>query len=352
MSNTKKVRIFQDIDRPELVRGMRNGREAWFHRFGDGTMIPYIGGGSTFPEAVAHPLGPPTISGTLITVDTMLQQPTRVTSFVMDITLSRFVLDRLFTSPGGVSGGAVVYDVIQENDVFTDRDVQGVQPGAEFPVITSHRRAPSVAQVEKFGGKYYFTDEARDRNDVTGFRNQNIRLGNTIVRKLNSRAVEVLNAAIAANSGASTFVGHNWSTAIPNGSNPTAPALTPAADFAMAQLLADQRELGIQYDTALVNPADLNSLRLFYSSGGNSGGLEVMLSDNGYDEVYASNRIPQGTAYFIASGQLGEMRIEQPLSTETWRDPETQRTWVQSSVRPVMYVNNPFAVVTATAVHG
>jgi hypothetical protein len=42
------------------------------------------------------------------------------------------------------------------------------------------------------------------------------------------------------------------------------------------------------------------------------------------------------------------MRIEQPLATETWREPETQRTWVQSSVRPVMYVNNPYAVVMAT----
>jgi hypothetical protein len=107
-------------------------------------------------------------------------------------------------------------------------------------------------------------------------------------------------------------------------------------------------ELGIQYNIALVNPVQLNALRLFYTSTGNSGGLEQMLQDNGYDEVYASNRIPVGTAYFVAEGQLGEMRLEQPLATETWREPETQRTWVQSSVRPVQFVNNPFAVVKAT----
>jgi hypothetical protein len=112
--------------------------------------------------------------------------------------------------------------------------------------------------------------------------------------------------------------------------------------------MADQRELGISYNVALVNPVNLNELRLFYNGTGNAGGLEMMLEDNGFDEVYASNRIPVGTAYFVASGQLGEMRIEQPLATETWREPETQRTWVQSSVRPVMYVNNPFAVVMAT----
>lgn len=344
MNPTTKARITEDMDRPVLVRGHRNGREGWFWQYASGERLPVIAGGSeTFTEPVAHPLGAPTVTDTTITVDMMLNQPTRITQFLMDITLQRFVLDRLFTSPGGVTGGAVVYDVVQENNLYTDRDVEPVAPGAEFPIVTSHRRVPRVAEVEKFGGKFFFTDEARDRNDQTGFRNQNVRLGNTIVRKLNTRAVEVLDDAITANGGASEFVGHDWSAAIPNGSNPTAPALTPAADFAMAQLLADQRELGISYNIALVNPANLNELRLFYSDN-----LEQMLSDNGFDEVYASNRIPVGTAYFVAEGQLGEMRIEQPLATETWREPETQRTWVQSSVRPVMFVNNPFAVIRAT----
>src|SRR5947208_2541058 len=81
----------------------------------------------------------------------------------------------------------------------------------------------SVAEVEKWGGKYFFPDEARDRNDQVAFRNENVRLGNTIVRKLNARAIEILDAAIAANGGQSQFVGHDWSAAIPNGSNPTPP---------------------------------------------------------------------------------------------------------------------------------
>lgn len=353
MSNTRKARVIEDMDRPVLVRGSHKGRAGWLYQFSDGTVLPVIAGGSTtFPEPVAHPLGPPTVTDTLITVDVMLQQPTRITQFLMDITLQRFVLDRMFTSPGGVTGGAVVYDVIQENNLYTDRDVAPVSPGAEFPVVTSHRRAPRVAEVEKYGGKFFFTDEAKDRNDQTAFRNQSVRLGNTIVRKLNTRAVEVLDDAITGNGGLSTFGGHNWSTAIPNGNTPTPPNQTPAADFAFAQLSADQRELGIQYNIALVNPAQLNALRLFYSGTGFTPSLEQMLSDNGFDEVYASNRIPAGTAYFIAEGQLGEMRLEQPLATETWREPETERTWVQSSVRPVMFVNNAFAVMKATGLAG
>lgn len=303
--------------------------------------MPVFAGSS--PNPVAHPLAAPTISGDTITVDTMLQQPTRITNFLQDITLQRFILDRLFSSEGGVTGGAVVYDLLTENELYADRDVEPVAPGGEFPIVTSSRRAPKVAAVEKFGGKYFFTDEARDRNDQSAFRNENIKLGNTIVRKLNARAVETLDAAITANGGLSEFNGNDWSAAIPNGSNPSAPAVTPGADLAKAQLLADQRELGIRYNIALMNPVQLNEMRLFY--GGN---LAQMLEDNGYDEAYASNRITVGTVYYVAEGQLGEMRLEQPLTTETWREQKTERTWVQSSVRPVMFVNNPFAVVRST----
>lgn len=305
------------------------------------TSVPVLAGATLNP--VAHPLAAPTVTGDTVTVDVMLQQPTRITAFLLDLTLARFVMDRIFSSDGGVTGGAVVYDSITENELYLDRDVEPVAPGAEFPVVTSSRRAPKVAEVEKFGGKYFFTDEARDRNDQSAFRNENIKLGNTIVRKINARAVEVMEAAITANGGLSEFVGNDWSAAIPGGSNPTIPSGTPAANFAQAQLLSDQRELGIRYNIAIVNPVQLNELRLFYG-----GSLGQMLADNGYDEVYASNRVAVGTAYFVAEGQLGEMRLEQPLATETWRDANTQRTWVQSSVRPVMFVNNPFAVVRAT----
>lgn len=305
------------------------------------TPTPVFAGSA--PNPVAHPLAAPVVSGDTITIDTMLQQPTRITAFLQDLTLQRFILDRLFSSDGGVTGGAVIYDLMTENELYLDRDVEPVAPGAEFPIVTSARRAPRVASVEKFGGKYFFTDEARDRNDQSAFRNENIKLANTIVRKLNARAIETLEAAITANGGLSNFTGNDWSAAIPNGSSPSAPALTPAADLARAQLLADQRELGMRFNIALVNPVQLNEARLFYG-----GQLAQVLEDNGFDEMYASNRVPSGTAYVVAEGQLGEMRLEQPLASETWREAGTERTWVQSSVRPVMFVNNPFAVVKIT----
>ncbi len=297
---------------------------------------------------VEFPLGPPSISGNQITVDTMLNQPTRITRMIADLTLQRFIADRIFASGGGVTGGAVVYDLVEQNELYPDRDVERVAPGVEFPLITSERLAPKVAQVEKWGGKFFYTDEARDRNDVAVFQNQIRKLANTFVRKVNARSIDVLEAAITANAGLSTMVGNDWSAAVPAGSTPTAPAGTPHADFAEVQLLADQRELGQMYDTWIVNPTQLYELRLFYGTQAN---LNAVLSDHGINDMHASNRVTLGTAYAVAARQVGELRVEQPLATVTEREPfpsKREQTWVQSSTRIVMFVNNPFAVTKVT----
>src|SRR3954447_22372491 len=154
---------------------------------------------ASVPAQVAHPLGPPTVTGTKISVDTMLKAPTRITRMIMDMTLQRFVADRIYSSGGGVTGGAVVFDSVEANDLYTARDVERVAPGAEFPIVTSARRAPGVAEVEKWGGKVWIADEARDRNDATLFTNQLRQLSNTIVRKINARAIQVLEAMFTAN---------------------------------------------------------------------------------------------------------------------------------------------------------
>jgi hypothetical protein len=299
---------------------------------------------------VAHPLGPPTISGTTITVDLMLQQPTRITRMLMDLTLQRFIADRVFTQGGGVTGGAVVYDMATVNELYLDRDVERVEPGAEFPIVTSQRRVPAIAPVEKWGGKFWFSDESRDRNDASAFANELRRLGNTIVRKINQRAVAVLDAAVATVGSHVITISSSASwgdaTALAPFSTGYTPSVLPHATFAAVQKLGDTDELGLEYDLLLVNPQEAMNLRLVYEA--NGGSLASVLADYGLREMYSSNRVPAGTAYFIASGQVGEMRVEQPLQTVTSREGAPllrERTWTQSSVRPVMFVNNPYGIV-------
>jgi hypothetical protein len=290
---------------------------------------------------VAHPLGPPTISGTTYSVDLALQQPTRVTRTLMDLTLQRFFADRVFSSSGGVTGGAVVYDEMIANDLYTDRDIEMVAPGDEFPLITTSRRAPKVAEVEKWGGKFFITVEARDRNDASVFARNVRMLANTIVRKMNQRAVDVLEAAVQAAPNR-VKTGNSWSAVVTGGSTASNSTLWPGFDFASAQMQAETEELGIVYDLWILNPAQYLQLVRIYGPG-----LNDLLSSLGLS-IFVTNRVTAGTAYVVAEGQPGQLRVEQPLATRQWYEEITERFWTQSSVRPLMFVDNRFAVLKYT----
>lgn len=294
-------------------------------------------------STVAHPLGPPVISGTTITVDTMLNQPTRVTRMIMDLSLQRFIADRVFQSGGGVTGGAVVYDQATQNWLYADRDVQRISPGGQFPLISSSRPQPKLATVEKWGGKVFITDEARDRNNSVMLTNQLRQLTNTIIRKINARAIAELEAALAAFPQL-VYTGHDWNTYQPGGTTPSALSFSPLADLLTAQMQADREELGVNYDTVLLNPLNVLRLNMVYGSGLVKGLDDINMT------IYSSNRIAVGTGYILASQQVGEMRVEKPLGTATWREEETERNWIQSGVRPLMFVSNPFAVRKITAI--
>ncbi|AXA95456.1 major capsid protein [Microbacterium sp. PM5] len=296
-------------------------------------------------NAAAYPLAGPTVSGSTITVETMLNQPTRITRYLSDITLRNYISPLFFSSPGGVSGGAVIYDQLTLNDLFPTRDVQEVAPGGEFPLVTSDNANPNVAAVEKHGGKFFVTDEARDRNDGGVIQREGRKLINAMIRRQDARAIAIVDAAIAG-IGSQTVVGLNWNNTVTGGSSQSNASAWPAADFAKVQLLADQQELGVEINTWVLNPAQYAQLRLVYGSD-----FEAVAASYGL-AFQASNRVAAGTAYALEAGQPGEQRFEKPLSTETWREPEHQRTWVQTDARFVQYVTNPYSVFKVTGLAG
>lgn len=296
-------------------------------------------------NAASYPLAGPTIAGSTITVETMLAQPTRITRYLSDIALRNYISPVFFSSPGGVSGGAVIYDQLTLNDLFPTRDVQEVAPGAEFPIITTENQEPKVAAVEKHGGKFFVLDEARDRNDQGVIPREGRKLINAMIRRQDARAVATVDAALAAFP-SQTIVGLNWGTVVTGGSGQSNNSAWPAADFAKVQELADTQELGVEVDTWVLNPVQLSRLRLVYGSD-----FEAVAASYGLT-FRASNRVAAGTAYALSAGDVGEIRMEKPLSTETWREAETQRTWVQTDARFVQYVTDPFSVFKITGLAG
>lgn len=299
------------------------------------------------PSPVAFPLGAPTYTGNTLTVDMALNQPTRVTRRIADQTLQNFIVTRIFAQGGTVEGGAVVFDRATLNELYLDRDVEQRAPGQEYPLVTSSRQAPGVAKVEDWGGKFFVTDEARKRNDVNLFNNKVTQLGNTIVRKVNQRAVDTLETAISALGGGGTFVGVNWNNVVTAGTSASNANAYPAADLAKAQLLADVDELGVTYDLWIVNPLQKYQFGLIYGEK-----AAMVLQNMGIREMFASNRVTAGTAYAVASQQVGEIRLEEPLGTETWREQKTRRNWLQSWIKPVMYVTNPYSIKKVTGLAG
>jgi hypothetical protein len=296
-------------------------------------------------QQIAYPLAPPTLSGNTLTVDIALQQPTRITRRIMDLTLQKFIVDRIFTN-GGTAIGSVVYDQATTNELYTDREVERRGPGDEYPIVGSQRPTPKVALPEDWGGKFFITREARRRNNIAFFNNQVTQLANTIVRRVNTNAVAVLEAAITALGGGGTFVGHNWGTVVTGGSSQTNNSGWPAADIAQAQYLAEVDELGVEYDLWIINPKQYLQLQITYGDK-----LAALLQAMKID-LFWSNRVANGTAYAVATGQVGELRVEQGLETETWYEEKTKRDWVQSSVVQIMYVTNPYSIKKVTGLDG
>ncbi|TFV90398.1 major capsid protein [Blastococcus sp. CT_GayMR16] len=296
---------------------------------------------------VSYPLGAPVLTGNTLTVDTALKQPGRITKRIADLTLQKFIVDRIFASSGTtVASGAVIFDQATSNQLYTSRDVERRMPGDEYPIVGAPRTAPQVALSEDWGGKFWISDEAVRRNDKVYFDNQTTALANTIVRKVNTRAIITLEAAIAALGGAGVITGVNWGAVVTGGSSQSNNSLWPAADFAKAQLAADVDELGVVYDLWLVNPTQYAALVTVYGAN-----LGELLRSNSI-ELFASNRVPAGTAYAVARGQVGFLDYEQGLATETWREPKTKRQWVQSSVMPIMGVTNPYSIKKFTGLAG
>lgn len=290
------------------------------------------------PDAVTHPLGPPSVSGSNITVDLMLNQPKRVNRYLMDMSQQRFIMDLFFKSVDGGDAGAIVYDQQTTNELYPTRDVQRIAPGASYPNVMGEETTPGVATQEKWGGKFPVTDEARRRNRLASLQNRITKLANGLVRKWNQRAVAELSASVTATS--QFFTGHSWSSIVTRGSSATTDSLWPHADIVEAQRLADVAELGVNLDTLAVNPSQAASLRIAYGAGG----LKDMLGDMGITTFMSSNRVPAGKAYIGEGGMVGEVGVEQPLTTKTYRDEDHDRDFVKSSFIAVPYVTNPYAV--------
>jgi hypothetical protein len=296
---------------------------------------------------VAVPLGPPTVSGTLITVDEALRQPNIITRDIARLAQQQFFADRVFSNAGDVQGGAVLVELPNPiaTDLYAERGVQEVAPGEEFPNMTFLRGVPIVVKPRKIGGQWYVTKEAVKRNDVRLMANAMTQTANTIALTLDSMAVAVLQAAISANS--RTFsTTQSWATAAGvtylnrSGTNQA------LSDLLAAVTSINLEQRGHILNSALIHPNQNLSLQQEYGPSG----IGEALASAGITNYFVSPRVTAGTVILYEEGAVGGWATEFPLTEEVEYERKTQRTWYQWSVSPVMYVDDPYALLQLTGV--
>jgi hypothetical protein len=114
----------------------------------------------------SFPAATPTLSGNDLTISRFLQSPALLQRRLRDFNDLRFVSDQILTGRFRSQGGAVLYETAEP--FVTDRAVEAVGPGSEYPYANLPTGTASVAAIQKWGQKVFLTDEEIARNAYAG----------------------------------------------------------------------------------------------------------------------------------------------------------------------------------------
>lgn len=284
----------------------------------------------------------PTISGSSLTLDVFLNNPARVQKLLEDLSLNRFVADRIFRGGPPATGGAVIYDQLTANNLFTERDVQEIAQNSEFPIVNGAEPAPLVALVKKYGGSAVFSYEQIRRNRLDVMQRELIRLRNTIVRKVDTLGIATLNAAPILTGTASA----DWSTA----------STDLIADVEANKSAVEAQDLGYEVDTVILHPNQALDVRVDGDIrealprenrarnllDGGASDLDGLL---GIANWIVTNRQTAGTVHFLDSRMVGFISDEIPGPySRVVDEPTKERRRVMAARVPTMGVTDPKAV--------
>ena len=212
----------------------------------------------------AYPPAAPTLSGDLLTVHRLLQNPVYLQRRLRTIAELRFIADRVLTRRLRTAGGAVAYETGES--ITNSRPIQAIAPGAEYPRDSVADGTAALARVSKWGEAVALTDEKLKRSVYMGDEvNRTLRkTANTIITRVDrlstaavASAVTATSAAIATWNNASAALFRDVETAaakivdVNQGFNPTA-VLMSTTKYAM--LVTDPAIAALRRREASDNP--------------------------------------------------------------------------------------------------
>lgn len=189
-----------------------------------------------------YPASPPTLSGDLETISRFLQSPTQIRRRLRDYHDLRFVSDQILTQRFRTSGGAALYE--QSEPFVTDRAVEAVGAGAEYPFANLPTGTAAIASVSKWGQKVRVSDEEIARGVYAGqVIDRNLRKTvNSIIQQVDSITMSAIQSAVST----TQAVGAAWTTAGGTG-------VVMLRDILQAKAKILGKNLGYKPDTLVVN---------------------------------------------------------------------------------------------------
>lgn len=185
-----------------------------------------------------YPAGAPVLTGDSLAISRFLQSPTAIQRRLRDYKDLRFVSDQLLTQRFRSSGGAVLYELTEP--FVTDRTVEAVSAGSEYPFANLPTGTAALAAVSKWGQKARLTDEEVSRNQYGGAAvDRTLRkVLNSIIAQVDSITMSAIGSALA-----DTATLGKWDVASPKILN----------DILNAKRIIRARNLGYDPDTIVVS---------------------------------------------------------------------------------------------------
>jgi hypothetical protein len=152
----------------------------------------------------------PTLSGDLLTISRFLSSPGALQRRLRDFRDLRFVADQILTQRYRSTGGAVLYEMSEP--FVTDRTVEAVSVGSEYPFANLPTGTAAVAAIQKWGQKVRLTDEELARNVYGGAAvDRGLRkVINSIIKQVDGITMSAIASAVT-----QTSASGDWTAATP-----------------------------------------------------------------------------------------------------------------------------------------
>lgn len=301
-----------------------------------------------------YPPAPPTISGDVVTINRFLNDPTAVQRRLRTLTEQRFISDLLFPNKIEVSGGAILYEIGES--MYLAKDPEAVNAGGQYPRSAETRGTAAIASVKKWGEDVPLTDERIKRERGSALERTLIKVGNTVVKKVDTVSLAAAGAAVTQ---------HQVQTAAWDTAN-----ADPFLDVMLADAQVEALDQGYETDALIMtdvlyarmvsNQKVLNGLARESANTVTSTGEVLQIAGK---RLLRTNRLPAGVDRLLVDttqfGALGYENLESPEyqgdpanGVESWarRDPDANDQWLIRGRRPVVpVVQEPGAAITIGA---